>query len=52
MKAFVYTEKGKIEKREIADVVFEPASEDDRLSAVLEPLYVSPCSSDGHTVYA
>ena len=52
MKAFVYTEKGKIEKREIADAAFEPQSEEDRRSALLEPLYVSPCSSDVHTVFA
>ena len=52
MKAYIFTEKGKIELRDIEAPTIDNASEEDRCSAILKPRYLSPCSSDVHTVYA
>lgn len=52
MKAYVFTEKGKIELRNIPAPVLESDSEEDAFAALLRPRFVSPCSSDVHTVYA
>ena len=52
MKAFVFTEKGKIEEKQLPEVKLNEELEEDRYAAILKPLYVSPCSSDVHTVFA
>ena len=55
MRAFVYTKKGYIEEKELKDVnlsISGEAAEEDRYACVLKPIFVSPCSSDAHTVYA
>lgn len=52
LKAYVFTEKGKIELKELPTPVLDDASEADSYAAVLKPKFVSPCSSDVHTVYA
>ena len=50
LKAYIFTEKGKIELRNIEAPTIDNASEEDRCSAILKPRYLSPCSSDVHTV--
>ena len=52
MKAFVFTEKGKVEPKEVAAPVLDPAVPSDAYAAILIPAFLSPCSSDAHTVYA
>ena len=52
MKAYIYTQKGKIELRDIPAPTLDAAEETDAYAAILKPRYVSPCSSDVHTVYA
>lgn len=52
MKAYVFTEKGKIELKELPAPVIDEASEADSYAAILRPKFISPCSSDVHTVYA
>ena len=52
MKAFVFTEKGKIEEKQLPEAKLNEELEEDRYAAILKPLYVSPCSSDVHTVFA
>ncbi len=53
MRAFVYTKKGTIEERILPDKPLDPVKEiEDRYACILKPLYISPCSSDVHTVYA
>ena len=47
MKAFVFSEKGHIELRELPAPVLEQNK-----AAILKPRFLSPCSSDVHTVYA
>ncbi len=41
-----------IEAKELPDIVFDPDSGQDRFAAVLKPRFLSPCSSDAHTVFA
>lgn len=46
MKAFVFSEPGKVEWREVPPpVLAEP------YGAILKPILIAPCSSDAHTVY-
>lgn len=52
MRAFVFAGKGIIEERELPNAALDPHNEDDRRACILKPLFVSPCSSDVHTVYA
>ena len=52
MKAYIFTEKGKIELRNIPAPALDDNDEADAYSAILKPRYISPCSSDVHTVYA
>lgn len=52
MKAYVFSEKGIIEKRELPDAVLDESRGEDELAAILKPVYLSPCSSDVHTVFA
>ena len=52
MKAYVFTETGKLELRELPKPQLDNALPQDRRAAVLRPRFVSPCSSDVHTVYA
>ena len=52
MKAYVFTEKGKIELRELPAPVLDPADPEDAYAAILRPRFLAPCSSDAHTVYA
>lgn len=52
VKAFVFTEKGKIEKQDVPDARLHPDMDEDRRAAILKPRFISPCSSDVHTVYA
>lgn len=52
MKAYVFVKKGEIELREIPDVQLCAEMPADRRAAILRPRFVSPCSSDVHTVYA
>lgn len=52
MKAFVFTEKGKIEQRELPEPQLCGQTEAGRRAAILRPRFLSPCSSDVHTVYA
>lgn len=52
MKAFVFTEKGRVEPRELPAPVLNPADPTDQYAAILKPKFLSPCSSDAHTVYA
>ena len=53
MKAYVYTEKGIIQKKELpVPELNEGKNPEDSFAAVLRPLFLSPCSSDVHTVYA
>ncbi len=52
MKAYVYSKKGMIEAKELPEIVFDPDSARDRFAAVLKPRFLSPCSSDAHTVFA
>ncbi len=52
MKAFVFTEKGRVEPRELPAPVLNPADPKDQYAAILKPKFLSPCSSDAHTVYA
>lgn len=52
MRAYVFTEKGKIEERVLPDAVLKADDEEDSRAAILKPLYISPCSSDVHTVFA
>lgn len=52
MKAYIYTGRGKLELRNISAPTLDSSSETDAYAAVLKPRYLSPCSSDVHTVYA
>ena len=52
MKAYVFTEKGKIEPKELPAPVLDPKDPEDAFAAILKPRYLAPCSSDVHTVYA
>ena len=52
LKAYVFTEKGKIELKELPAPVLDPKNPEDAYSAILKPRYLAPCSSDVHTVYA
>ncbi len=52
MKAYIYTAKGKIELRDIPSPTLDADDEADAYAAILKPRYISPCSSDVHTVYA
>ncbi len=52
MKAYIYTAKGKIELRDIPSPTLDADDETDAYAAILKPRYISPCSSDVHTVYA
>lgn len=52
MKAYVFTEKGKIALRELPAPALSEAKAEDRRAAILRPRYLSPCQSDVHTVYA
>ena len=52
MKAYVFSEKGIIEKKELPDAVLDESRGEDELAAILKPVYLSPCSSDVHTVFA
>ena len=52
MKAYVFTEKGKIGLQEIPEVSLSSGNPEDRRAAVLRPRFLSPCSSDVHTVFA
>ena len=52
MKAYVFTEKGKIELKELPAPVLDPKDPEDAFAAILRPRYLAPCSSDAHTVYA
>lgn len=51
MKAFVFTKTGVIEEKEVEDIRFDAEGEN-RFDCLMEPVYLSPCSSDVHTVYA
>ena len=52
MKAFVFSQKGIIEEKNLPDVRLDGTCEADRRAAVLKPRFLSPCSSDVHTVFA
>ncbi len=52
MKSYVFARKGEIELREIPAPTLQSGSVEDARSAILKPRYISPCSSDVHTVYA
>ena len=52
MKAYVFTRKGEIKLRDIPAPSLQAGSAEDARSAILRPRYISPCSSDVHTVYA
>ena len=52
MKAYVFTEKGVIRQQEIPEVVLSPETEEHRRGAILRPRFITPCSSDVHTVFA
>ena len=53
LKAYIYTEKGKIELKDIPAPTLDGDNTDaDAYAAILKPRYISPCSSDVHTVYA
>ncbi len=52
MKAYVFSKKGIVEKREIPDAVLKNTSSEDVFAAILKPVYLSPCSSDVHTVFS
>lgn len=47
MYAYIFKEKGMLEKTELNEPLLY-----DESGALLAPLYLSPCSSDVHTVYA
>lgn len=51
MKAYVFTEKGKVELRDVPEVRLTDSAED-RRAVILRPRYVTPCASDVHTVFA
>ena len=52
MKAYIFTRKGEIKLRDIPAPSLQAGSAEDARSAILKPRYISPCSSDVHTVYA
>ena len=52
MKAYIFTRKGEIKLRDIPAPSLQAGSAEDARSAILRPRYISPCSSDVHTVYA
>ena len=52
MKAYVFAARGLIEERSVKEPVLDPADPKDRTSVILEPVYLSPCTSDVHTVFA
>lgn len=47
MYAYIFREKGILEKKELNEPVLS-----DEKGALLSPLFLTPCSSDVHTVYA
>lgn len=47
MYAYIFKEKGILEKKELKEPVLS-----DEKGALLSPLFLTPCSSDVHTVYA
>lgn len=52
MKAYIFTRKDEIKLRDIPAPSLQAGSAEDARSAILKPRYISPCSSDVHTVYA
>ena len=51
MKAYVFKAPGIIEKDELPQPFLDVNNETDRKSAILRPRFLSPCSSDVHTVF-
>ena len=52
MKAYVFAKKGELELRELPKPGLDHKLPADRRAAILRPRFLSPCSSDVHTVYA
>ena len=50
MKAYVFEKSGELNIRELGAPELG-GSTSDRRAAILKPLFVSPCSSDVHTVF-
>ena len=50
MKAYIFESRGKLVLKEVCPPVLSEDPED-RKAAILRPVYVSPCSSDVHTVF-
>lgn len=52
MKAYVFSKNGIVEKKELPDAVLKGSCSEDTFAAILKPVYLSPCSSDVHTVFS
>ena len=52
MKAYVFTKTGRLELQELPEPRLDNSLPEDRRAAILRPRFLSPCSSDVHTVYA